>query len=108
VVVGGRVHRGDPVRRGEPGHPKTMRRAAAAVALVVLAACTSTGGPTRSPSASRASNVPAGIDLVGPSASAAMHRLCHLPALHEHPVTTVGHVPDVVTETEHQVEAVRG
>src|SRR5205814_76764 len=40
--------------------------------------------------------------------AAATRRLCHLPPLHERPAKKVGHVPAIVTETEHEDASIRG
>ncbi|MFN2543089.1 MAG: hypothetical protein ABR600_00765 [Actinomycetota bacterium] len=75
---------------------------ALALALVVLAACTGGGGPPHeSPTAS-----PPGPAIVG-SAAEAMARLCRRPPVNLPSAQPAKHVPDVIVETEHQVEAVR-
>ena len=86
-----------------------MRRAVAAAMLAALAACTSSPSQHPSGSAGGASSPSSGpVRLIGPSASAALKRLCTLPPLHEHRAKQAAHVPDIVTETEHEVESVRG
>jgi hypothetical protein len=79
----------------------TRRTAAAALALALLAGCTSGGsGPVVSPPSP-------GPQVMG-SAAAAMAALCRRPPLDVERATPSKDVPDVIVSTEHQVEAVRG
>ena len=100
-----------------------MRRAATFL-LLALVACTATGGTLRihhhtrpsaptpsapTPSASSPSTRhEARTPLITGSAAEAMQRLCTIPPRHKPKVRRVRHVPPIVSETEHEVESVRG
>src|SRR5205814_1940220 len=51
---------------------------------------------------------PPRVGLVTGSAAAALRRLCTIPPSHVRKAPPAGHVPAIVTRTEHEVEAVRG
>src|SRR5437667_9027935 len=85
-VVGDRVLR--PVARrcrGERAAAVAMRSVAAATLLAVLAACTPNGSPAPAPTPSTAVTAP-----VGPSAAAAIAKLCPQPAPYPHRIRPTG------------------